>query len=578
LGSDIFAVIHEDDQEVVKERLCSITLQNPVVYSDDRIITSQKGVRWVHWSNRGAFDDQGNLLEIQASGMDITDRILLEDELRKSEARFRGIIEDQVEMIKRYTLDGQITFANRAFCDFLNTTSEALIGSDNFAPIHPADQPALMERLRSITLQNPVVFNEDRTMTPILGVRWARWSNRGIFDEQGNMTEIQVTGMDITDRKLLEDQLHQTNRALRAISECNEVLVRATDESYLMEEVTRIIVQSGGYRMSWVGFVQQDPQQSVVPVAYNGYDEGYVRAIKVNVADTTTISTMADCIRSLKSVVLGDIERLEGDPSWKSEALQRGYRSALVLPLFYDSEVMGALEIFSGAVNAFDEKETGLLNELAGDLSYGIHTLRVRARRQEAEISLMRVNLELTDAYEATLVGWSNALDLREHETAGHSLRVVDMTVKLAEALGFAGEELVHVRRGSLLHDIGKMGIPDNILLKPGPLTPEEWMVMRQHPTYALHLLENIEYLKPALDIPYCHHEKWDGTGYPRGLKQEEIPFVARLFSVVDVYDALISNRPYRAAWTLEAALAYVKQNQGMHFDPQVVEAFLKTQ
>jgi putative nucleotidyltransferase with HDIG domain len=189
---------------------------------------------------------------------------------------------------------------------------------------------------------------------------------------------------------------------------------------------------------------------------------------------------------------------------------------------------------------------------------------------------LQRSNLDLTLAYDATIEGWSRALDLRDKETEGHTQRVTEMTESLARTLGVEGETLLHVRRGALLHDIGKMGVPDAILLKPGPLTEEEWVIMRKHPTYAYEMLSPIAYLKPALDIPYCHHEKWDGTGYPRRLKGEEIPLSARAFAVVDVWDALRSDRPYRPRWPEEKVLEHIREQTGKHFDPHVVEAFFQ--
>src|SRR5690606_12353175 len=164
----------------------------------------------------------------------------------------------------------------------------------------------------------------------------------------------------------------------------------------------------------------------------------------------------------------------------------------------------------------------------------------------------------------------------RSEETEGHSRRVTEQTVRLAERLGIPRDQLVHVRRGALLHDIGKMGVPDEVLLKPGPLTDAEWALMKRHPEFAYQLLLPIEFLRPALAIPYCHHERWDGSGYPRGLKGEEIPLPARVFAVVDVYDALTSDRPYRPAWTRERALAYIRDNAGSQFDPRVVEEFLR--
>ena len=189
---------------------------------------------------------------------------------------------------------------------------------------------------------------------------------------------------------------------------------------------------------------------------------------------------------------------------------------------------------------------------------------------------LQQAHAKLLEAYEATIEGWSHAMDLRDHETEGHSQRVTELTLQLAKAFGMKDEELMPIRRGALLHDMGKLGVPDSILQKPAKLTEQEWDVMRQHPQFAYDMLNPIEYLRPALEIPFGHHEKWDGTGYPRGLKGEEIPMAARLFAVVDVWDAVTSNRPYRAAWKQEEALAYIREQAGKHFDPQVVDLFFK--
>ncbi len=190
--------------------------------------------------------------------------------------------------------------------------------------------------------------------------------------------------------------------------------------------------------------------------------------------------------------------------------------------------------------------------------------------------SLNRSQKDLVKAYDTALNGWAKALELRDEITEGHTLRVVELTVLLAKEFGFEGLALEQVRRGALLHDIGKMAIPDSILQKPGKLTPDEWETMRRHPEYAYEMLKDIEFLQGAVDIPYCHHEKWDGSGYPQGLKGEEIPLPARIFAIVDVWDALISDRPYREAWPLDKTLEYLYEQSGSHFDPQVVEVFAK--
>lgn len=197
-------------------------------------------------------------------------------------------------------------------------------------------------------------------------------------------------------------------------------------------------------------------------------------------------------------------------------------------------------------------------------------------RLQEGRVELEETHRVLQDAYEKTMEGWARALELRDRETEGHTQRVIDMTISLANALDIKDEEeLRNIRRGVMLHDIGKMGIPDNILLKAGPLTDEEWELMRLHPVFAYELLHPIIYLRPALDIPFCHHEKWDGTGYPRGLAGEQIPIAARLFALADVWDALRHDRPYKTAWPLEKTIRYIQEQKGKHFDPQVVDAFL---
>jgi len=238
------------------------------------------------------------------------------------------------------------------------------------------------------------------------------------------------------------------------------------------------------------------------------------------------------------------------------------------VPLIVKGKVMGVLEICNRTPLNPNAEWLDFLKTLAGQAAIAIDNVQLVE-------SLQRSTDELELAYDATIEGWSHALDLRDKETEGHTQRVTEMTVNLARSLGLGEETLVQVRWGALLHDIGKMGVPDGILLKPGPLTAEEWVVMKKHPTFAYEMLSPIRYLRLALDIPYCHHEKWDGSGYPRGLKGEQIPLVARIFAVVDVWDALISDRPYRLAWPEEKARQLIKTGAGTHFDPQVVKEFL---
>lgn len=241
------------------------------------------------------------------------------------------------------------------------------------------------------------------------------------------------------------------------------------------------------------------------------------------------------------------------------------------VPLIAKGQVKGVLELFHRSPLSITHEWLLFLDALAGQAAIAIDNATLFA-------DLQRSNVELALAYDTTLEGWSRALDLRDRETEGHTQRVTEVTLRLARALGVPEADLVHIRRGALLHDIGKMAISDSILNKPGPLNAEEQEIMNRHPVYAYELLYPIAYARPALDIPYSHHEKWDGTGYPRGLRGEQIPLAARIFAVVDVWDALRSDRPYRPAWSEEQVREHIRSQAGNHFDPRVADIFLRMQ
>jgi putative nucleotidyltransferase with HDIG domain len=247
---------------------------------------------------------------------------------------------------------------------------------------------------------------------------------------------------------------------------------------------------------------------------------------------------------------------------------KEGFVEYFAVPLISKGHVKGVLEIFHRSAIEPDQEWMDFLEALGVQSAIAIDNAQMFNE-------LERSNTDLALAYDTTLEGWSRALDYRDKETEGHSQRVTEMTVKMAQSIGILDEDLVQVRRGALLHDIGKLGVPDGILLKPGTLTNEEMDIMKKHPIIAYEILSPIAFLRKAIDIPYCHHEKWDGTGYPRGLKGEQIPLAARIFSVVDVFDALLSDRPYREAWTKEKTLEYIREQSGIHFDPEIVEKFI---
>ncbi len=270
-----------------------------------------------------------------------------------------------------------------------------------------------------------------------------------------------------------------------------------------------------------------------------------------------------------KIVQVPDLQHASQDLLRSPRFSSEGFESYYCVPLIAKGVVKGVMESFHRRPFRPDPEWLDFFETLGGQAAIAIDNAMLFNE-------LQRSNLELTRAYDSTLEGWSKALDMRDKDTEGHTRRVTEMTERLALAFNIGEADCIHIRRGAILHDIGKMGIPDDILLKEGPLSEEEWKIMRQHPELAVKMLASIEYLRPALDIPHCHHEKWDGSGYPRRLKGRQIPLAARIFAVVDVFDALTSDRPYRRAWSVQEALDHIQAESGTHFDPEVVDVFMR--
>ncbi len=367
------------------------------------------------------------------------------------------------------------------------------------------------------------LYHEEMTITPVA-------------DEQGAIRRFIAIKQDISEQVARE----QRRTTLAAIG-------LALRPAQSVAEITAILLEQTGHVMQIDGIALLRPSGATWQIAQAS-------------GQFVCLETQPE----LYAAITGQIAQAS-EPVTISAPPGQPASTITVIALNAANRLVGALAI--ARATPLSAAERDLLSDLADLAANALH-------RTELLEQLRAANAELRAAYDATIEGWSRALDLRDRETEGHSRRVTELTVQIAARMGFSEEELVHVRRGALLHDIGKMGIPDAILLKPGPLDEQEWAIMRTHPTLAVELLQPIPFLAPALDIPWCHHEKWDGTGYPRGLRGEEIPLAARIFAVVDVYDALTNDRPYRAAWSRERALAYIREQAGRHFDPQVVAVF----
>jgi putative nucleotidyltransferase with HDIG domain len=315
------------------------------------------------------------------------------------------------------------------------------------------------------------------------------------------------------------------------------------------------------------GFLMlRDPQDGILkPEISRGIDHLKLdeEIIKVSQTIVRKVSSTGESVLTTNA---------QADPRFENQMSVATYqlRSILCAPLKLRNEMIGVIYVDNRAhTGIFRESDLELINAFADQAAVAIDNARLFDDLQAS-------NRELEKAYQATLEGWVRALDMRDKETEGHTQRVTKLTERLARSMGVDGDELLHIRRGALLHDIGKMAIPDGILLKPGKLTDDERLLIQKHPVYAYEMLNPIDFLLPAIDIPYCHHEKWDGTGYPRGLSGEDIPFSARIFPVIDVWDALISDRPYRKGLPQDEVRQYIHADSGKHFDPRVVDAFFE--
>ena len=385
-----------------------------------------------------------------------------------------------------------------------------------------------------------------------------------LTNEHGRMTGYVSVNRDITERKQAEEQTQLQLRRLKALRAIDTAISSSLNLGLTLDILLdQVITQLQTDAAAILLF--HPIAKTLEYVASRGFHSTTIRATKVRVGE----GYAGQAVLQRRIVHIPNLKETDTEFAQALLIKGEGFVDYYYVPLIVKGEVKGVLEIFHRSVLPGDPEWINFLETLAGQAAIAIENATLFEDLQHS-------NRELVQAYDATIEGWSHALDLRDKETEGHSLRVMEVTLELARKFDFTDEQLRYVRWGALLHDIGKMGVPDHILLKADKLTDEEWDSMKKHPNFAFEMLSPITYLKSSLDIPYCHHEKWDGTGYPRGLKGEVIPLAARLFAVVDVWDALRSDRPYRKGWTVEETTEYIRSHAGSHFDPQVVEYFLE--
>jgi PAS domain S-box-containing protein len=519
LGKNAFSYIHPDDVELVKKSIELSRTNGVPVISRYRFRNVDGHYIWFETSGKSRISKNGQESSIVFSTRDITIQKLAEDNLQSSEKKFRSIISAIPLGIHMYYLDeaSSLIFSgyNQAAENILHISHKDFIGKpieEAFPRLVETDIPS---NYRQIALTGEPWSGEQ--------VIYNDGKIQGIFDVHAFQTEsgkMAAIFSDITEKRKAEEALQ--------LSE--EKFSKAFHMSPDAVSITRI--KDGLFIDANEGFTR-----------FSGHS-----CEEVIGKTSLEIKIWVD---------IRDRERLV------EKLLRDGFYENLLAPFRQKDG-----KIIFGLMSARHLKIHGE--------DYLLSITRNISDRIEAEQKMEEAHSQVKKAYEATLQGWARALELREHETANHSRRVVDLSLKIGRKLDFSPTELIDLERGALLHDIGKMGVPDNILLKPGPLSSDEWVIMKQHPENAYHLLKDVEYLRQALEIPYSHHEHWDGSGYPRGLIGEEIPLSARIFAIVDVWDALLSDRPYRPAWNRPAVMKYIEEQSGKLFDPEIVALFLR--
>ena len=508
---------------------------------------------------------------IQCNIRDISDR-------KRAEAALLTKEEDHWLMIKNlpagvvvHAPDTRIVRCNPEASQLLGMTPDKMLGKDARDPEwHFVREDGTGMPVEEFPVHQ-VIAKERVLKNFVMGVArgrageytWVLVNAYPEFESGERLRQVVVMFTDISDIKRAEERIRRQLEHLTALVEIDRAINLSFDLNLsLTTLLTHVMVQLGVDAADVLLF--NPTSRTLEYLAGSGFHTKAIEHARQPLGD----GYAGRAAQELSIVHIPDLAK-EHD-SFLQGILLAGedFVSYYGVPLIAKGQVMGVLEVFQRTQLGHDEEWLDFLKALAAQAAIAIDNVTLFD-------NLQRSNTELAEAYDATIEGWSRALELRDNKTEGHTQRVADLTVKLARVFGLSEAELVQVRWGALLHDIGKMGIPDEILLKQDTLTEEEWVVMKKHTIFAYEMLSPIRYLRLALDIPYAHHEKWDGTGYPLGLKGEQIPLVARIFAVVDVWDALRSDRLYRVSWSEEKVREHLRSLAGTHFDPHVVTVCL---
>jgi PAS domain S-box-containing protein/putative nucleotidyltransferase with HDIG domain len=477
-----------------------------------------------------------------------------------------AIVQSSHDAIVGKDLDGVVTSWNPGAEKVYGYRAEEVVGKpvSMLAPEGKKDEIAgLLERVKrgeAVTSYETERYRKDGRRIDI------ELDLSPIRDASDRIVGVSTIARDITEKKRADRALRKVNRALKVLSSGNAALVHAKDEMQLLGDMCRVIAEAEGYRMAWVGYAEHDPAKTVKPVAQSGGEPDILKSIDASWADDERGSgPVGVAIRTGRIQVVQDVTK----NARLVRAARLGHGSVLVAPLAANSHVLGALSIHAAGTNAFDDSEIALLSELAADMAYGIVMLRTRSAHEQD-------TRRLEQSMEATISSMAATMEKRDPYTAGHQRRVADLATAIAHDMGLAEDRVYGIRLAGIVHDLGKIQIPAEILTKPGRLAPIEFELVKDHPQVGYEILKGIDFPWPIAEIVRQHHERLDGSGYPRGLQGDEILLEARIMMVADVMEAMASHRPYRAALGPEAALEEIAANAGKYYDPGVVATCTK--
>ncbi|MEN6410181.1 MAG: HD domain-containing phosphohydrolase [Anaerolineaceae bacterium] len=483
----------------------------------------------------------------------------------ESEQKYRSLIEQSSDGIF-LLVNNRFEVVNPSFCELFEIREEEVLSPDFdiMSLIAPQSQEAVREHLDKLRIGKP-----SKSHLQFTGI--TRSGNLKEFEISSNIfryhQEIASQGIirDVTARAQSEQAEREQRNLAEALRDAATVLNSTLNMDEVMDHILNIVGRVVPHHASNIMLIDDHGYARILK--QRGYEDlglkDWITGISFNIQQTPNLKKM---VTEGRPIV---ISVTQTDPDWIPIPEGAWIRSYVSAPIFIKDQVIGFLNLDSQIPNFYQPIHAERLQAFATQAGIAIHNAQLI-------YNLQNTNQSLVTAYDTTLLGWSKALELRDYETEGHTQRVLTLTVELAKIMGVSDDDLIHIRRGVLLHDIGKIGNPDRILTKPGPMTEEEWEIMRMHPVYAYQILTPIPYLQASLDIPYGHHERWDGTGYPRGLKGTDIPLAARIFAIVDVWDALHSKRPYRDSLPMNEVIQYLKDQAGIQFDPQIVKAFIE--